>query len=400
MMMLGFLANVANNFRNHYLQLTNNIQRYSKPAGFNYSKPPLSQVPRLMPIDTYEPANGAEQSKPGETTGKTPLPAPPDAPSAKKNDTSPAKQQTDEYIPSHDKKSDADTKPDDTTYYFKRMAKLDYKLDMRFDLRAILSTARSIADGDVEHIEEFAAAGFGFRADFNIKGTEITKTNLTRSNDNNDVSRTRSIVKFRNRQASEFTAQSRNFAVQSFRQEAAWMRSSHTVLNNGTYQQAINRFSARFRMDGNFSFANLQRFHVQTNRVAEEIPDAAKKYVDTAGKVAQSGTNEMMATFFNAVDAYLDNAEDTLLDKVVGFFDKAAQELGFSGTMVDIAREHLTDTIESFFDRVDMAMAQIESQFVPEDMVQPTLPTGPPTVESLPNVDPAKIQDAEQLAIA
>ena len=400
MMMLGFLANIANNFRNHYLQLVNNIQKYNQPTGFNYTNRPPSQSTPLAPVDTYEPTADTGQTKPEKTANTSHLPPATDTKQAKKTDTTPAAQPTDEYIPSKDKNTDSDSAPNDATYYFKRMAKLDYKLDMRFDLRAILSTARSIADGEVAQVDEFAAAGFGFQADFNIKGMEITQTNRVDSADSDTLSRNKSIVKFRNRQASQFTAQSRNFAVESFRQVATRMRSSHTVLNNGTYQQAINRFSARFRMDGNFSFANLQRFHVQTKRVAEEISDAAQKYVDTAGKVAQSGTTEMMATFFDAVDAYLDKAEDTLLEKVVGFFDQAAQELGFSGTMVDAAREQLTGTIERFFDRVDIAMSQIESQFVPEDMIQPTLPTDVPTVEPIPDVDPAVTQDTEQLAIA
>jgi len=72
-----------------------------------------------------------------------------------------------------------------------------------------------------------------------------------------------------------------------------------------------------------------------------------------------------MAAFLDAVDGYLDDTAEAMLNKVSAFFDLAAEELGFSGDMVAQARESLTGTIEAFFQRVDEALAQLKSQYAP-----------------------------------
>ncbi len=125
--------------------------------------------------------------------------------------------------------------------------------------------------------------------------------------------------------------------------------------------------------------------------MAIEMPDATAGFVSSASEVAAKSSSEMMATFFDAVDSYLDDTEQAILEKVTAFFDQAAEELGFSGALVEQARAHLTDTIESFFDRVDTALAGMEIRFVPQveipvpdiepEVTAPSIPELVPTTE-------------------
>jgi len=198
------------------------------------------------------------------------------------------------------------------------------------------------------------------------------------------------------RQASKFLFQSRDFALESFYSEASRIRRSLQESVRGTHRRAVNKFAARFRLDNRFSFAHLERFNVQTERITNDMPDEVANYVGSAGEIASKGSAEIMATFFDAVDSYLEDTEEAVLEKVTAFFDHAAEELGFSGAMVEQARAHLAGTIESFFGRADSAMAELETRFIPEpQVVSPMVETEPTEL-----VIPATPQSPEPYADA
>jgi hypothetical protein len=146
-------------------------------------------------------------------------------------------------------------------------------------------------------------------------------------------------------------------------------------------------------MDTQFSFAHLQRFNVQTEQVAAARPGDVAGYVGSAGQVAEAGSGQMMSAFFGAVDSYLGESEQAILDKVTAFFDAAAEALGFSGAMVEQARTHLTDTISGFFDRVETALAGMEARFVP----QVEIPI-PEVIPDLPEIIDPPVADLPQAA--
>ncbi|RME24761.1 MAG: hypothetical protein D6800_08355, partial [Candidatus Zixiibacteriota bacterium] len=90
-------------------------------------------------------------------------------------------------------------------------------------------------------------------------------------------------------------------------------------------------------------------------------------------------------------------------ETVAAFFDRAASELGFSEGLTNLAKDKLTDSISSFFDRVETSMAQLESSF---GGTTPTVSSGTGT-ESLPApsldpalLDPAVTEDKAVLAVA
>jgi len=371
----GFFATIASNYREKYLNLA---QRFTPEM------PVLTQQPEATtpvsapeapttPVDEYLPT---ADPIPEKTPNSTTVP--------ENNQTNETNAPTGE-IP-------VEQKPDGT-YYYQRQARLDYQLNLQFDLAAITRTVENMAEGDTEAIEEFTAGGFGLHVGFDIKGIQRVRTNVAELD---DPTRRHQLTEAKSRRAGQFAAQSRDFAVKSFFKEASRVHRSLNENASGTHRQTVSRFAARFRLDNQFSFAHLQRFNVQTERVASESPDNVANYVGSAGQVAEGGSGAMMTAFFDAVDAYLDDSEQAILDKVTAFFDAAAEDLGFSGAMVEQARTHLTDTISGFFDRVETAMAGMESRFAPQiETPIPDVVPEPPADELL---KPADLQYRQALA--
>ncbi|RKX22479.1 MAG: hypothetical protein DRP45_11335 [Candidatus Zixiibacteriota bacterium] len=286
-------------------------------------------------------------------------------------------------------------KKPDGTYYYKRRAELNYKLDLRFDLGAITRTVESIAVGEAQAVDEFAAAGFGLSAGLDIKGYESIKTNMMEESKGKGNSKSRSGVHIRN--AGKLAYHSQDFAMQGFYKEATDIRRSLKESVHDSHRRSVSKFALRFRLDSSFSMAFANRFNVQTKQIAEEKPGAVEGYVDSAGEVASKGSAEMMTAFFDAVDGYLDGAEQNLLDKVEKFFSLAVEELGFSETMAAAAQEHLTNAVETFFGRVDQALASVEATFAPPSPKQEQ-PMSQLTPTNL--YDPAEAHDSYQLATA
>jgi hypothetical protein len=300
-----------------------------------------------------------------------------------------------------------DTEPEpevqpESTYFFQRKARLDYQLDLRFDLNAVTETVQQFSEGDLEALEAFTAANFGLAAAMDFKGKQVVETNMPGIEGGASPPtqiKGRSLMKAH--QVRHIAVQNRNFALQAFHHEATHTMKSLKVTEQDGYRRTVNKFAYRFTMDSRLSFAFLERFNIQTQDVAAQMPESLGDYLTSAGTAAEKATPEIIGAFFDAVDAYLDGAEEQIIEKVNQFFDMAAEELGLSDDLVDFARDHLLGTIESFFDRVDNALADMESHFLPSDLVQPTLPVGEP--EILPPVDyenPAVVEDKAQIAVA
>jgi len=276
---------------------------------------------------------------------------------------------TDRYTPSQTcepacydrpKPPEAPVKTEDTAYY-QREARLDYELNLRFDLGALTRTVRELSEGDIESVEQLAVAGFGLTADFEMSGWQSERTNMDVSEQDSSMVRQRS--RGYSRQAAAFEAQSRGFRIRALAGEALDVRRKLDVSVQGNHRKAVNKFFLRYQMDNRFSVSFMDRFNVQTAQLADSSPESVEHYLDTAGDLAANGTSLMMAGFFDAIDSYLDQTEENLTSAVDGFLVQAAEELGFSKEAASLAREHLTASIESFFDRVDEALAELSKQF-------------------------------------
>lgn len=287
----------------------------------------------------------------------------------------------------------------DGSYYFRREARLDYQLKLQFDLASVIKAAEQIEDGETKSAEQLIAAGFGLHADFSASGYQKIETNMQDEADAAQQVRSRERTSARSRlgMAMRFAEADRGFAAQLFQRTAADVRKSLNVEVRDGHRRATNKIAMRFQMDTRFSFALAQRFNIQTQQVADRQPEAVGKYVDNAGAIAQAGTAEAMTAFFDAVDAYLDGSQDQVTNQTERFFDQAVAELGFDGAMVEAARAQLTDSIESFFGRVEEAMASLSAQYqAPAEL--PVEPTAPSKTIGSPTGETAQLRS--QLAVA
>jgi len=402
----GLFSSFANNLLNHYQQLIDDVKSHRTPQHY------FKSTPDIMPgqvSDSKAPLTEDSYNSPINQTNPNDLKDVPLAPADETASDTAIKDvpvNSDTFVPSGDEPENSEESANnimpDGTYNFESSSKLKYKLDLSFDLAAISRTVRYLSEGDVTQVEELSAAGFGLSADFALKGHQVTKTNFENTEDSNRMTEHLRGRNFsRSRQAGAFMANSRDFKVQSFYKEASKIKSSFDVVNHHGHSRAVNKLAMRYRMDSSFSFANLDRFNVQTQQVADQAPESLGNYFGNTDSLANTGSNELMATFFNAVDGYLDQAEDNLLEKTVAFFEHAATELGFSEPMIAMAKDHLVSTIEGFFDRVDTAINSMESKYVPDQIV-----TEPEVADTeIPVVDPAnpdagKAESTESMAMA
>ncbi|HUV29592.1 MAG TPA: hypothetical protein VMY05_00685 [Acidobacteriota bacterium] len=365
-----FLSTVVQHLRDRYLSLA----RYGLEQGNTQTTTPAApeeETAAPETVDRYEPSVPVDSEK-------APLPSmTPDVPPPQ---------------------GEMPTEEPEAIYYYRRQARLDYKLDLRFDLNAVVQTARQLANEETPMLDQFAAAGFGLSTDFAVSGKQtVDSYDSTREAGGN--THARESVSAKSKQAGSLQVRDRDFALQSFYREAVKVRRSIDVKEHGHHQRTVNKFALRFHVDNRFSFAFADRFHAQTRRVAAQCPDHMGSYLDTAGGVALQGTSEMMATFFDTVDGYLSETEENLLRSIVASFDAAAEELGFAGAHVDLVREQLTESIETFFDRVGSVLDAVESRFVP---ARTEVETVPEPAESLPAdyTSPAVAEDKGLLTVA
>ena len=364
-----FITNVASNFRTRYIDLAQQFQRpeaKTTPTPVQAEEPVAAKPEIAVPVDQYIPA--ATTAPTTTTTTETAKPS--------TTKTEPSNGEGDEQATTPATENPVELKPDGT-YYYKRNAKLAYELNLQFDLSTITQTIERLSEGDTTSVESFAAAGFGLQAGFDIHGFEKIQTNMT---EGEASGKSHQLTKAAARGAGAFSHQDANFAVDSFYREASRVHRTVNESARGAHRKAVTQFSARYRLDNQFSMSFGDRFNSQTERVATDMPSEVANYVGSAGKLAAGGTTGMMNAFFDAVDSYLGGSEQKLLDNVTAFFDQAAADLGFEGAMVDAARADLTDSITSFFDTVQAAVNQLGTWYAPEVNVSEASPTAQPVV--------------------
>jgi hypothetical protein len=349
-------------FRNHYLELARNsaIRRHH-PGVINEAVQAADTDRNLT--DRYESSlmradQPSLRTEPEPELSRTNEPVIPD-------DEQSATAEPD-AVPIDDNGEEPEVQP----YRFRHHTQFNYEIRLQFQLAAIARLAEQISEGETVSTEELVAAGFGLKAAMDI--TAKTRLQVEGEQDAPAAGRLRhaNVVQARNLQS--FAAHNTNFALESFSRESLRIHRSMDVKSGEAYQRAVNKFALRFRMDNQFSFSLASRFNVQTEYFAESDPDNLEQYVTSAGAVAEKGTSQLMATFFDAVDAYLNRAEEQLLSRAEEFFQLAARDLGLSAETVAFARDHVTGTIASFFNRVDSALTALESHFRGEALESPS----------------------------
>jgi len=263
--------------------------------------------------------------------------------------------ETDSYVPGN-------SAPSDGTYRFERRARLDYAMTLQFDLSSFSQTVARIANGDVQALEQYAAASFGLTADMSFEGSQAI-----REFSDVDQSQTRSMTGSSQAAGTSRSAaaglQNRQFQIQSFMSEASQVRRGLSIQVQKNHRFATNSLAARYHFDNSLSVKYLDDFNQQTQRMAQSSPESLNDYLTTTATAARTAPSDMLGGFFAATEGYLDAAEQKLTAKAAEYFDMAAEELGFEGDLVDMAREQLVGTVTRFFDRVDTAVGQLQSYY-------------------------------------
>lgn len=374
----ALFANFADTMISRYRNLTQRVQYDPKETSDIQFKSAPQQEQATQAESTYAPKDSYTPSPEAQAQSQNNLAAQ-DSELAGTDSNKPSANTAEEN------NSPVEQNPNGT--YIKRKASLDYNLKLEFNLGAVAQTVADIAEGDTRSLQEMFDAGFGLKADFWIEGTELTKVAI--EGDGNSVEKSRALQA--SKQARSFLAQTRDLEVASFYREASRIRQDlHTSVHDN-HRRTINRFGVRFRMDSSFSMSFANRVNVQTEQVAAKAPESIEGYLKSAGDLAEMGTSELMGTFFDAVDSYLDDAEGNLMDKVTAFFDMAAEQLGFDDATAQVARDHLTDSIGSFFDRIESEVDQMQSKFLGSTEPQDSLPA---------ETGVAQTDDSYELAVA
>lgn len=392
----SFFAAAADTLLNRYRSLAG-YDRHQSPPVADSETSTANRRPAMRP-DEYLPANTPQRTTPTPPAQQPDQAKPTETPKQDSVQLSPQATEP----PAEQPQTSPNVKPDGT-YSFVQKSQLNYRLDLRFDMSAVTSTVAALAEGDTQAVQQYAAAGFGFHAGLAFDATQVTRTNAEQPE---QAAQRNTMSLLRAGKANLFEMVSRDFRARGFSRDSLRVQNMLKENQRDAFRHTVSRFSLRYRMDTSFNFSFLQRLNIQTEQVAQQQPEAVPSYLQSAGNVAEKGTPDMMAGFFDAVDAYLGNAEGKLIDKVNAFFDMAAEQMGFSEDMVSIAREQMVDSVESFFSRVDTAMNQMEARFVPvgqlpaEEPAIPAQPTEPMPVEPLDPEEDAVSSDEAQVTMA
>lgn len=363
------MLNLFNLLSNHFRQRLYDLSNYMQPErdlDRSYERPVAQTTPSFRG-DSWEPSKQALSWKPPVNSTAVQ----PEVESAL------AEPRTTGTSDPTDTKEPAPSSPAEPTYSYLSRSRLDYRMNLRFDLSTIVQTASELNEGESASLTSLAAGGFGLSTDLRFKGSQVIERVANGDLQESDRTSLRQKGMSRSSSVSQFAMQDKNFGLQAFHREAGQIKRTLRLNNVEGHSTAVRKFALRFRSDSSFQFASLQRFNVQTQQVSEGEPSRLGEYLEAAGGMAEKGTNEMMAAFFDAVDTHLEGAEDRLIAQANAAFDLAASELGFSQELVDFARDNMVGTIEGFFNRVEAAVEALESRFV-TSVESPAVPSGLP----------------------
>lgn len=171
------------------------------------------------------------------------------------------------------------------------------------------------------------------------------------------------------RRAGSYEAQGADFSLRGFFKENMRVRESLSVRQHGEHRITTRKFEMRYKFDSTFNIQHMSTFNAQTEKMAAGDEGTLSSFLTQAGNVAETGSTQMMARFFDTVEGYLDHAEDQMLASANAFLNAAAGEMGKGFASMGI-KELITSRIESFFDAVDNAVTALKTMFMGPEAVE------------------------------
>ena len=324
----------------------------------------------------------AELKQPQETTFKRnpfkrgityprPTVTVPETPSLKTNDTP----TTDTTVPTENQSSSPVVQQQWTNFV---------NLNMNFNLaqfeRTISELADDAADGEIE-TQTLSKLNIGLHVDMTAIAQSTSKTKIE-STDGQPASNSYSqldVTKSESR-AIKAMMKSREYEANLFYKESLKSKYSEKQVVADGFIRTSRKLAMRYTQDFSFNFKSLQMFNSQAAALTET--GEADQYVNTTESLVdnQQVTGDMIGQFFDSVEGYINGMESALIDNVNEFFDNLAGQMGISSDQLSFTRDTIINGIESFFDKVDQAVTNATSRYLP-----------PPTE----NTEPAAIPDSD-----
>jgi hypothetical protein len=283
----------------------------------------------------------------------------------------------------------------------KSLAKLNLKMAFSMsDFQSLVSAVADDAkDGQIDSAS-YSNLSLGLHADLDAQAYVKETYKLAEGQDGTaQSSNSQEKLKYNNLEAS--LVKSRGFEASSFYRES--LKTNFRIQQNvrGDFMQVARKLSMRYTQDFGMNMKTMSQFNGQ----AESLDQTGQlqSYLGSTEALIDSPqtSGELIGKFFDTVDSYLNGAEDKLIEKINGFFDNLAAEMGINSEMLSAAKETLVSNISSFFDKVDQAINSVQANYIaPQTETQPTPITPTPEPTTTTPDEPELVGTSEALAAA
>jgi hypothetical protein len=269
------------------------------------------------------------------------------------------------------------------------------RLDMQFNLsqfeQTVSQLADDAADGEISE-QTLSRLRLGLHTELAAKGVTYSETAIDSSDSQAGVN---SMAKadVQTSRALQSMSKAREYQAGMFYKDSLKSKFSEKQVTSDGFLRTSRKLAMRYTQDFTFKFRSLQQFNRQASALGQT--GNADQYINTTEALVDNPdvSGGLIGQFFDGVQGYLDNMESDLIDKVNGFFDKMAQQLGIGADQIGSTREMLIGGIESFFNAVDSAVNSVAGKYISQ-------PEPVATSEPVDNTETVTLEDTTDTAAA
>jgi len=341
--------------------------------GYNY-QPGINRTPSQIstePVSTQVPE--AEQPAPVEQTptdtieisGQTPETAE-GSPVYTPDDIVPAEDTPEEAVPANEGTAEP-VGPYDNGLVSQVKSHAKLNLSMIFNLAefsAVLSSfAEDAEDGQIDTMS-YSNLNIGLHAELEAKA-RVKEMYRDMEGPGGPLQYFRSNQRLESSRFEAAMMRSRGFEADMFYRDS--LKTSYKIresYRNG-FLKVSRKLHIRYQQDFGLNFRALNMFNGQ----ADALNQAGNldSYLANTETLVDSPTTSgaLLENFFDTVQAYLEGAEDKLLEKINLFFEHLASEMGVENSFLEGAQEILAANVGSFFDRVGGTIELTRNRYLP-----------------------------------
>ncbi len=385
------------------------FRSYYSNYGYNY-QPDINQTPSQISTDPV-PAEVPEAEQPApveetpvdtiEISGETPETAE-ESPVYTPEDIVPVEDAPEEIVPADEEQNEEVTQPverhdNGLVSQVKSYAKLN--LSMIFNLaefNAIVSSfAEDAEDGQIDTIS-YTNLNIGLHAELEARA-RVKEMYRDMEGPGGPLQYFRANQRLKSSEFSAAMMRSRGFEADMFYCDS--LKTSYKIresYRNG-FLKVSRKLHVRYTQDFGLNLRALNMFNGQ----AEALNQAGNldSYLGNTESLVDSPdtSGALLESFFDTVQAYLDGAEEKLMEEINFFFENLASEMGVETSSLQGAQEILVANVGEFFDRVDSAIELTRNRYLPESEETPA-PELPETPEEPPEEPIIEMVEADAAA--